>query len=69
VVAARVGLPVVQGGRLMAAPPFRVEQDVNNPGFWRLYRRYPISRRQLIGTFASIGEAIDYAYKHWPWWP
>ena len=49
------------------AAPFRVEQSWCNPGFWELYTTVP--QRRIVGTFPSVGEAIDYAYKHWPWWP
>ncbi len=43
--------------------PFRVHKV---RGGWVLHPRgWNFS---LVG-FATAGEAIDYAYKQWPWWP
>jgi hypothetical protein len=34
---------------------------------WGLTMRPPHYR--FIGWFDTQAEAIDYAHKHWPWWP
>lgn len=45
------------------AAPFRVERD--GPG-WTLVMRGLVERR--IIWCETQGEAIDYAYRNWPWW-
>lgn len=35
-------------------------------------RRWVLSSRhdsRFLGWFDTQAEAIDYAYKNWPWWP
>ena len=45
--------------------PFRVERDGDS---WTLVMRRPRRDRRIL-WFDTQGDAIDYAYRHWPWWP
>jgi hypothetical protein len=51
----------------MKPRPFKVYKQ----GDWWVLERRPwafghVTQRQL--GFKTAGDAIDYAYKHWPWW-
>lgn len=50
------------------ARPFRVRRRVD--GSWYLTKRPfgPSPEWNRFG-FTTAGEAIDYAYKNWQWWP
>lgn len=45
--------------------PFRVIPSVITPGRWVLWMRTPLLHK---GTFNTQGEAIDHAYRNWPWY-
>lgn len=51
-------------------PPFHVRRDVLRAGKWRLYMRGAsgIGIGTPVGLFDSQAEAIDFAYRRWPWW-
>ena len=51
----------------MAEAPFLVKRSGFHADRWSLYMRGPILTHK--GYFDTQRQAIDYAYKHWPWWP
>ena len=44
--------------------PFKVARSPYGPG-WLLSMRNP---NRGVGVFSTPGDAIDYAYKNWPWY-
>ena len=46
------------------AKPFKVYKTKTG---WHLQQRVP--PYSVWRWFKTPGEAIDYAYKNWPWWP
>ena len=46
--------------------PFNVRRWASDPAKWIVYNR--LSGRAQ-GPFDTQAEAIDFAYKNWPWWP
>ena len=45
--------------------PFRVTPSCMEPGKWVLWMRSPLRHK---GYFDTQGEAIDHAYRNWPWY-
>jgi hypothetical protein len=45
--------------------PFLVAPSFMYHGKWILVMRKPL---RGIGFFDTQGEAIDHAYRNWPWW-
>lgn len=48
--------------------PFRVRYHRNGCSGpeWSLWSRHP---ERFLGWFETQAEAIDHAYRDWPWWP
>ena len=46
--------------------PFYVEKD-RGMDVWVLFMRHGEQVLQECGDFDTLGEAIDHAYKNWPW--
>ena len=46
--------------------PFKVSPSLDFPGKWCLYMRQPALFK---GWFDTQAEAINHAYRNWPWWP
>lgn len=50
--------------------PFRAYKGGSG---WFLQHRRPVRVDGVLtfpvtGSFETVGDAIDYAHKHWPWW-
>ena len=46
--------------------PFLVQRSQMHTGKWVLWMRKPLQNK---GFFNTQAEAIDYAYRNWPWLP